>query len=99
MLKTSLLINELTCRIGNTILLVVICCLSAPRTRANPLAVTGCVSALPRTHARTHARMHARMHARAHYFARYLTATVNICTLGINVVVALAGSLVWWDSP
>ena len=54
-----------------------------------PLAVTGCVSALPR----------ARVHARAHYFARYLTVTVKICTLGIIVPVALDGSLVWWDSP
>ena len=87
MLKTSLLINELTCRIGNAILLVIICCLSALRARAIPLAVTGCVSALPRARARTH------------YFARYLTVTVKIRTLGRNVAVALDGSLVWWDSP
>ena len=46
MLKTSLLINELTCRIGNEISLVVIFCVSALRARVIPLAVTGCVSAL-----------------------------------------------------
>ena len=56
--KKLLLINELTCRIGNKIELVVICCVSALRTRAITLAVTGCVSALPRAC------------ARAHYFAR-----------------------------
>ena len=87
MLKTSLLINELTCKIGNVILLVVICCMSALRAREIPLAVTGCVSALPR------------VRARAHYLARYLTVTVKIRTLGINFAVALSGSLVWWDSP
>ena len=87
MLKTSLLINELTCRIGNAILLVVICCLSVLRAHAIPLAVTSCVSAI------SHARM------RAHYFEFYLTVTVNIRTLGSNVPVAFAGSLVWWDSP
>ena len=54
-----------------------------------PLAVTGCVSALPR----------ARVHARAHYFAHYLTVTVKICTLGSIVPVVLDGYLVWWDSP
>ena len=57
------------------------------RAREIPLAVTGCVRTL------------LRVRARAHYFARYLTATVKICILGSNVVVALAGSLVWWDSP
>ena len=82
-----LLINELTCRIGNAILLVVICFLPALYARAIPLAVTGCVSALLR----------ARVHA--HYFARYLTVTVKIHILGSNVAVALAGSLVCWDSP
>ena len=87
MLKTSLLINELTCRIGNAILLVVICCLSALRARAIPLSVTGCLSALPC------------VRVCAHHFARYLMVTVQIRTLGIIVPVALAGSLVWWDSP
>ena len=87
MLKTLLLIHELTCRIGNVILLVVICCLSALHARAIPLAVTGCMSALLRAGARTH------------YFARYLTVTVKIRTIGSSVPVALSGSLVWWDSP
>ena len=87
MLKTSLLINELTYRIGNAILLVVMCCLSELHARTIPLTVTGCVSALPL----------ARVHV--HYFARYLTVTVKICTLEIIFPVALAGSLVWWDSP
>ena len=87
MLKKLLLINELTCRIGNAILLVVLCCLSALRPRVIPLAVTGCVSALPRAP------------AHAHYFARYLTVTVKIHTLEIIFSVLLAGSLVWWDSP
>ena len=49
---------------------------------AIPLAVTGYVPAL----------------LRAHYFARYLTVRVKISTLGSNVAVALAGSLVWWGS-
>ena len=66
---------------------MVICCVSALRARAVPLAVTGCVSALPRAR------------VRVHYFARYLTVMVKIRTLGSNVAVALAGSLVWWDSP
>ena len=52
MLKTSLLINELTCRIGNAILLVLIPCLSALYVHVIALAVTGCVSALPRARAR-----------------------------------------------
>ena len=51
-----------------------------------PLVVTDYVSAL----------LHALV--RAHYFARYLMVTVKIHTLLINVPVALAGSLVWWDS-
>ena len=54
MLKTLLLINDLTCRIGNDISLVVICGVSALRARAIPLAVTGCVSALPRARAYEH---------------------------------------------
>ena len=29
----------------------------------------------------------------------HLTVTVKIRTLGSNVAVALASSLVWWDSP
>ena len=68
---------------------MVICCLSALCARTIILAVTGCVSALPR----------ARVRARVHYFARYLTITVKIRTLGSNVAVSLAGSLIWWDSP
>ena len=58
MLKTLLLINELTCRIGKAIYLVVICCMSALRAHVNSLAVIGCVSAI------------LRAHALAHYFAR-----------------------------
>ena len=65
---------------------MIICCVSALRARAIPLAVTGYVSALPRAH------------AHVHYFTRYLTVTVNIRTLGSNFAVALAGSLVWWGS-
>ena len=79
MLKTSLLINELTCRIGNAILLVVLCCFSVLRTHVIPLAVTGCVSAIP----------HAP--ASSHYFARYLTVTLNICTLESIFTVLLGG--------
>ena len=60
--------------------------MSALRAHAIPFAVTGCVSAI------SHARAHA------HYFARYLTVTVKIRTLGSNVAVALAGSLVLWGS-
>ena len=60
--------------------------MSALCAHAFPLAVTGCVSAL--LHART----------RTHYFACYLTVTVKIHTLGSNVAVALAGSLVQWSS-
>ena len=44
MLKMLLLINELTCTIGNTILLVVICYFFAIRAHGIPLTVTGCVS-------------------------------------------------------
>ena len=82
MLKTLLLINEITCRIGNAILLVVLCCLSALRTRVILLAVTGRVSAL------------LRAHARAHHFVRYLMVMVDICTLGSIVSVVIDGSLV-----
>ena len=64
---------------------MVICCVSVIRARAIPLLVTGFVSALPRAR------------ARAHYFVRYLNVLVKISTLGSNVSVALAGSLVWWD--
>ena len=64
---------------------MLICWVSALYARTIPLAVTGCVSDLPRAR------------ARAHYFARYLTVTVKIRTLGSNFVVALDGSLVWWD--
>ena len=84
--KTSLLINELTCRIGNAIWLVVIYCLSALCARVIPLVVACCVSAI----------LYAC--ARAHYFARYVNVTVKIRTLGSNVSVALAGSLVLRDS-
>ena len=84
MLKTSILINELTYSIGNEISLVVICCVSALRARAIPLAVTGYVYAL------------LCALARAHYFARYLTVTVEIRTLGSNIAVALAGYLFCW---
>ena len=66
---------------------MVICCVSALRARVMALEVTGWVSTLPRAH------------MCAHYFTRYLTVMVKICTLGSNVAVALAGSLVWWDSP
>ena len=59
----------------------------APCARVITLAVTGCVSALPR------------VPARAHYFARYLTVTVKIRALESIFPVLLAGSLVWWDSP
>ena len=86
MLKKLLLINELTCRIGNAILLVVICCVSALRTRAILLAVTCYVSAL------------SRAHAPVHYFSRYFIVTVKIRALGSNVAVAIAGSIVWWGS-
>ena len=51
-----------------------------------PLAVTGCVSALPRAPARA-------------YFVRYLTVMVKIRTLESIFPVLLAGSLVWLDSP
>ena len=54
-LKTLLLINELTCRIGNAVSLLLISCLSALRARVVPLAVTGCVSALPCARARARA--------------------------------------------
>ena len=65
---------------------MVIYCLSTLRAHAIQLKVTGCVSALPR------------VRAYAHYFARYLKVAVKISTLGIIVPVALAGSLIWWDS-
>ena len=56
-------------------------------SRVIPFAVTGYVSALPRTH------------ARAQYFACYLTVTVKIRTLESILPVLFAGSLVCWDSP
>ena len=59
----------------------------SPCARVIPLAVTGCVFALPRAP------------AHAHYFAWYLMVTVNIRTLESIFPVFLAGSLVWWDSP
>ena len=86
MLKTSLQIDELTCRIGKRdIIGGDLLCVCAPRV-CDSLAVTGCVSDLPR----------ARAHA--YYFARYFTVMVKIRTLGINVAVALASSLVWFGS-
>ena len=86
MLKMSLLINELTCRIGNKIYLVVICCVSAFHAHAIPLTVTGFVSTL------------LCAHVRAHHFARYLTVQVKIRTLGSNVADALAVFPVWLGS-
>ena len=68
--------------IGGSLLFVRALC-----TRVIPLAVTGCVSDLPRAP------------ARAHCFARYLTVTVKIQTLESIFLVLLSGSLVWWDSP
>ena len=47
-----LLINELTCRIGNAIWLVVLWWLSALLACVIPFVVTGCVSTLPRAPAR-----------------------------------------------
>ena len=58
----------------------------SPRARVIPLAVTGCVSALPR------------VPARMHYFVRYLTVMVKTRTLESIFPVSLVGSLVWWDS-
>ena len=59
----------------------------APRAHVIPLAVIGCVSALPRAS------------VRSHYFAPYLMVTVKIRTLESIFPVFLDGSLVWWDSP
>ena len=50
------------------------------------MTVNGFVSAL------------SRAFAHAHYFSRYLTVRFKIRTIGSNIVVALAGSLVWKDS-
>ena len=86
MLNTSLIINELACRIGNEIPLVVICCVSALCAHAIPMALTSCVSAIPRALAKTH------------YFENLLTLTVKIHTLGSNVTVTLSRSLVWLGS-
>ena len=58
----------------------------APCARVISLALTGCVSALPRAPALA-------------YFARYLTVTVNIRTIESIFPVLLAGSLVRWYSP
>ena len=65
---------------------MVICCGYALRAHVISLAVTGCVPALPCAH------------VCVHYLARYLTVTVKVRTLGSNVSVALAGSLVRWGS-
>ena len=67
--------------IGGSLLFV-----RSPCACAIPLAVTDCVSAIPRAPARTH------------YFAPYLTVMVKIRTLKRIFPVLLAGSLVWWDS-
>ena len=91
MLKTSLIINELTCILGNAILLVVLCCLSV----VCPLSVPECdfiggngLCVRSPTCSCTRA-----------YFARYLTVRVKIRTLESFFPVFLDGSLVWWDSP
>ena len=66
---------------------MMLCCFSAFRAHVIPLAITGCVSALPPAP------------ACAHYFAQYLTVMGKILTLETIFPVLLAGSLVWWDSP
>ena len=67
--------------IGGSIVVVRDLCM-----RVIPLAITGCVYALPLAPVRA-------------YFARYLTVTVKIRTLESIFPVLLAGSLIWWDSP
>ena len=89
--KTSLLINELTCLLGNAILLVILCCLSVvcPRSVRMCDSIGGnglCVGSPTCACARAS-------------FARYLTVTVKILTLESFFPVLLAGSLDWWDSP
>ena len=91
MLKTSLLLDELTYLLGNAMWLVVLCCLSVvfPRSVRACDFIDGnrlCVRSPSCACART-------------YFARYLTVTVKIRTLESIFPVLLAGSLVWWDSP
>ena len=86
MLKTSLLINELTCLLGNAILLVVLCSLSV----VCPLSVRACDSIGSNGLC---VRFHPYACTRA-YFARYLTVTVKIHTLESIFPVLLAGSLV-----
>ena len=91
MFKTSLLINELTCLLGNTMLLVILCCLSVvcPRyVRAcDSIGDNGLCVRTPRCSC-----------VRA-YFAHYLMVTVKIRTLKSIFPGLLAGSLVWWHSP
>ena len=87
MFKTLLLINELTCLLGNVIWLVVLCCLSVvcPRSVRTCDSIGGnglCVRFPPCACARP-------------YFASYLTVTVKIRTLESIFPVLLAGSLVW----
>ena len=91
MLKTLLLINELTCLLGNVMGLVVLCCLSVvcPRSVRACDSIGGNVLCV---------RCPTCLCARA-YFARYLTVTVKIRTLESIFPFLLAGSLVWWDSP
>ena len=90
MLKILLLINELTCLLGNTMRLVVICCLSIVCLRfvhmCDSIGGNGLCVRSPRVPVRA-------------CFARYLTVTVKIRTLESIFPVLLAGSLVWWDSP
>ena len=91
MLKKLLLINELTCLLGNAMWLVVLCFLSVvcPRSVRACDSIGGnglCVRSPPCACARP-------------YFARYLTITVKIRTLEIIFPVVLAGSLAWWYSP
>ena len=82
MLKMSLLINDLTCLLGNAMCLVALCCLSVvcPRSVRVCDYIGGnglCVRFPPCACARA-------------YFARYLTVTVKICTLESIFPVLLA---------
>ena len=89
MLKTLLLINKLTCLLGNAMWLVVLCWLSD----VCPLSVRACDSICGN---RLCVRSPVRLWRAC--FARYLTVTVKIRTLESIFQVLLAGSLVWWDS-
>ena len=87
MLKTLLLINELTCLLGNVIWLVVLCWLPVACLRS----VRACDSI---GNNEFYVRFPPCACARA-YFARYLTVMVKIYTLESIFPVLLAGSLVW----